>query len=337
MRLAFFARVRDPALLELVDFYRNGIDAFRALGFDVYPATRLADLPRRADLYFTWWWGSGALALLRSIPARKPNIFTGNLQLDDEVGWWQGLGPHRRAVVRACFHAAAANVATARVELDYLARLGAPRRQLLYHGIDTERYRPPDNPSREKRLLTISHLTEANAHRKRLDTVLRAMPIILGAHPDARLEMVGGREDAYPRLRDFAERLGVAHAVEFPGRISTEAKIAAYHRARAYLQPTIYEGFGVSIAEAMASGVPVVTSARGAVREVVGDCGRYVEPDDAAALANEAIALISAPAEAQRLGLAGRDRIAATFSLSHYRAGLARIVTSVLPGWTPPS
>lgn len=337
-RAAFFARLDDPALLRVVDFYRNGIAALEQLGFEVQAATRLAELPARADLYFTWWWGSGGLALLRSLPARRPNIFTGTLQLDPAVGWWEGLGPVRRGIVRACFHLADANVAIARVELGYLERLGAPRRHLLYQGIDTELYRPPPpGAAREARLLTISHLTRSNVARKRVETVLRAMPAILAQRPDVRLDVIGGHEDAYADLRTLAASLGVSHAVEFPGRVSTEAKLAAYQRASVYLQPTVYEGFGVSIAEAMACGLPVVASRRGAVPEVVGDCGQYVEPDDAATLARETLSLLEHRDAAERLGQAARRRIEREFSMSLHCARLARIIEGVLPGWRAPA
>jgi glycosyltransferase involved in cell wall biosynthesis len=324
-------------LLGLVDFYRNGIHAFERLGFEVVAATKLSEIPRRADLYFTWWWGSGALALLRSLPARRPNIFTGTLQLENDIGWWEGLGAGRRAVVRSCFHLADANVAIAGVELEALARLGAPRRHLLHQGIDTATYAPPETARRECRLLTISHLTRSNVHRKRVATALKAMPLVLARFPEARLEVIGGHEDAYEDLTALAASLGISHAVEFPGRVSTAEKVAAYHRASVYLQPTLYEGFGVSIAEAMATGLPVITSARGAVPEVVGDCGRFVEPDDAEGLARDAVWLLSNADDAAQLGARGRERIVRGFSFEQHCAGLATIVSSVLPGWRPPT
>jgi glycosyltransferase involved in cell wall biosynthesis len=163
------------------------------------------------------------------------------------------------------------------------------------------------------------------------------MPAVLARRPDVRLEVIGGHEDAYPELRALCATLGVSHAVEFPGRVSTEAKLAAYQRASVYLQPTVYEGFGVSIAEAMACGLPVVASRRGAVPEVVGECGRFVEPDDAAGLAREALALLEHGDEAERLGRDARRRIEREFSLPLHRARLARIIEGVLPGWRAPA
>ena len=336
MRIGFFARLRDPSLLELVDFYRNDITALRELGFEVVTATRFRDLPTDVHLYFTWWWGSGILALLKSLPRGRPNIFTGTLQLSPELGWWEGLGPIKRGAVRACVHLATANVGICDVEMGYLRQLGGRNIHLVYQGIDTALYHPPAAREPSKTIVTVSHLTRANARRKRLATVIRAAPAVLACHPDACFVMVGGHEDAYPDLAALADSLGVRHAVSFPGRLSTAEKIAVYRRAAVLAQATIYEGFGVSIAEAMACGLPVVTSPRGAVVEVVGDCGLVVEPDDADGMAREIIALLDDPAKGARLGARGRARVVERFSYPVHRAGIARVLQTVLPGWTPP-
>lgn len=337
MRACFFARLRDPSLLDVVDFYRNDIRALEELGFNVHRATSIAQLRTDADLYFTWWWGSGALSLLASLPRRRPNIFTGTLQLLPELGWWEGLGPVRRGVVRGCVRLATANVAICAVELEYLRQLGGSRLHMVPQGIDVERYRPAPGGTREPLVVTVSHLTRANARRKCLATLVRAIPAVLARRPEARFAMIGGHEDAYADLLALATRLGVGDSIEFPGRLSTEEKLAWYHRASVFAQATIYEGFGVSIAEAMACGLPVVTSARGAVPEVVGGCARFVEPQDAAAMADAIVQFLDDPAAALAAGACGRARIVERFSFAAHRDGLARVIASVLPGWRPPA
>jgi glycosyltransferase involved in cell wall biosynthesis len=336
MHVAFFARVKDPALLEVVDFYRNDIMALRELGFRVTTATTWRELPADADLYFTWWWGSGALALLRSIPRRRPNIFTGTLQLSPHVDWWQKLGTIRRSIVRACIKLATANVGICSVEMDYLRQLGGRNLHLVYQGIDTALYSPVADRPRSKTIVTVSHLTRANAKRKCLATVIRAIPAVRSRHPDAKFVMIGAHQDAYPDLLALATELGVTDAISFPGRVSLAEKLATYRSAAMLAQATIYEGFGVSIAEAMACSLPIVTSPRGAVVEVVGDCGRFVEPDDHNAMAQEIIGLLDAPESAAALGSAGRARVVERFSYRAHRAALATVLQAVLPGWSPP-
>lgn len=323
-------------MLDVVDFYRNDITALRELGFEVTTATTLRELPSDADLYFTWWWGSGALSLLQSIPRGRPNIFTGTLQLTPHLDWWTNLGALRRAIVRACVKLSTANVGICSVEMEYLRSLGGKNLHLVYQGIDTELYSPRSEGQRSKTIVTVSHLTRANAKRKCLETVIRAIPLVIAREPDARFVMIGAREDAFPQLSALATELGVQDALSFPGRVTLDEKLAAYRGAAMLAQATIYEGFGVSIAEAMSCGLPVVTSARGAVSEVVGACGRFVEPEDHSAMAREILALLATPEEAALLGARGRARIVDRFSYQAHRSALAGVLRTVLPGWTPP-
>jgi glycosyltransferase involved in cell wall biosynthesis len=330
MRACFFARVRDPALFEIVDFYRNDIEILRQLGFEVVLARTFSEVPWDCDLYFTWWWGPGMMSLAKSLPRGRPNVFTGALQLGPEVQWWQSLGPVKRVVVRSCLHLATANLAISRAELAHLSSLGAPRAQYVPLGIDTELYRPGSGESKGKTVVTVSHLTADNVRRKRLMTVVRAVPLVLAEHSDARFVVVGARESGYQSLVDLARSLGVADAIEFVGRISTEEKIRIYQQASLLAQSTIYEGFGVAQAEAMSCGLPVVTSARGSVPEVVGDCGRYVEPDDAEGMARAIVELLNGPEAAAALGAAGRARIMREYSLSRRRDALSVVFASVM-------
>jgi glycosyltransferase involved in cell wall biosynthesis len=81
----------------------------------------------------------------------------------------------------------------------------------------------------------------------------------------------------------------------------------------------------------MAFGLPVVTSPRGAVVEVVGDSGRLVVLDDHQGMAREIVSLLDDPDEAARLGARGRARVVDRFSYPPHRAALARALQRVLP------
>jgi len=82
-----------------------------------------------------------------------------------------------------------------------------------------------------------------------------------------------------------AHKLGVAHLVELTGFV-TDADLARYLRsAHLFFFPSLYEGFGLPLAEAMACGVPVVTSNVASMPEVCGDLGYYADPNDPIAMA----------------------------------------------------
>jgi glycosyltransferase involved in cell wall biosynthesis len=73
--------------------------------------------------------------------------------------------------------------------------------------------------------------------------------------------------------------------------VAEEDKVALYQQARAFLYPTLYEGFGLPALEALACGVPVIGSNASSVPEIVGDAGILVDPKDARAMAGALIAV----------------------------------------------
>jgi alpha-1,3-rhamnosyl/mannosyltransferase len=94
--------------------------------------------------------------------------------------------------------------------------------------------------------------------------------------------------------------------------------------ASAYCLPSLYEGFGLTVLEAMACGAPVVVSDRGSLPEVVGQAGVIVAPD-VQAVSSALGALLSDPDRAQRLGAAGAQR-AAAFTWERTADGWLRVL-----------
>jgi glycosyltransferase involved in cell wall biosynthesis len=118
---------------------------------------------------------------------------------------------------------------------------------------------------------------------KRIERVLAAAAVLQQEHlPDARVAIVG--VDRFPKyataLRAMAKTLGLREP-QFTGRVTDAELSALYLRARAFLTLSEHEGFCVPVVEAMATGVPVVASARAAIPSTMGDAGILVDdPDD---------------------------------------------------------
>ena len=111
--------------------------------------------------------------------------------------------------------------------------------------------------------------------------------VISGGADDVAIAADGARHT----LGEMASALGVLGDVRFIGRPPDVDKPALYAMARAFLYPTLYEGFGLPALEAMASGVPVVGSNASSVPEVVGESGMLVDPLDARVMAGALIAV----------------------------------------------
>jgi glycosyltransferase involved in cell wall biosynthesis len=124
--------------------------------------------------------------------------------------------------------------------------------------------------------------------------------------PGAPLLVVAGSVDPHAGDARRLEAASAAGRVKFLGRVSEAELASLYARARALVHPSLYEGFGFSVLEAMAAGCPVVACRAGAVPEVAGDAAILVEPGDAAALA-EALRRVAAD-EGLRRDLSARGR-----------------------------
>lgn len=142
--------------------------------------------------------------------------------------------------------------------------------------------------------------------RKNLPVLLRAFALLAKVRPDLDLVLVGPAgwgDDAEERTLT-AELSGRVHVL---GRLPDEELAAAYAGARVFAFPSIWEGFGLPVLEAMAHGTPVVTSADTCMAEITGsDAGLLVPATDASALAEALEA--AAGSEHDRLAAAGIER-----------------------------
>jgi glycosyltransferase involved in cell wall biosynthesis len=139
----------------------------------------------------------------------------------------------------------------------------------------------PDGPARDGRpyLLFVGAL---NA-RKDPVTAIEALPL---TNSDLKLVLAGPDKGDGKEARKAVERLGLGSRVEFAGHVEKAELAALYRGAECLVFPSRYEGFGLPVLEAMASGTPVVATAAGAIPEVAGDAAILVEPGDPAALAD---------------------------------------------------
>ena len=121
---------------------------------------------------------------------------------------------------------------------------------------------------------------------KNLHNVLRAFARARELRPfDAALVSVGDRGATDLKTRQLCELLGIADKTHFTGHLPQDALAAVYQGASLFLYPTLYEGFGLPVIEAMASGVPVITSNGSALREIAEGFAHLVDPLDVEELA----------------------------------------------------
>ncbi len=148
--------------------------------------------------------------------------------------------------------------------------------------------------------------------RKNIATLLRAFARVSANMGDGVRLVIGGKAHGnaalYPNPAPLVQELGIAGSVIFTGSISTEEKVAFYQMADCYAAPSIYEGFGLTLLEAMTCGVPVVAADASCTPEVVGDAGILVAPQDVAGFANAIALVLNDDVLVQRMHQQGLDR-----------------------------
>ena len=147
---------------------------------------------------------------------------------------------------------------------------------------------------------------------KNLPRLVRAFAQVAPAHPDLAL-VFAGRGEGNPALGRLAQQLGLSDRVLLVGQLSDAQIRTCFARARFFAFPSLIEGFGLPVLEAMASGCPVLTSNCSSLAEVAGQAAVLVDPLDTAAIAAGMQRLLTDSALRQRLSCRGRQR-AATFT-----------------------
>ncbi|MDX2937491.1 glycosyltransferase family 4 protein [Streptomyces ipomoeae] len=267
------------------------------------------------------------------------------LELDAAEGW------QRRMSVRRWYAFTRMQKRVARRLPSVLTVSGTSRQEIVDHlgvrddrihvvhiGADTDLFAPDPSVARiPGRIVTTS---SADVPLKGLVFLVEALAKVRTEHPAAHLVVVGKRAEDGP-VAQAIERYGLEGAVEFVKGISDAELVDLVRSAEISCVPSLYEGFSLPAAEAMATGTPLVATTGGAIPEVAGPDGETclaVRPGDAGALAAAIGRLLGDPELRQRLGHAGRERVLRRFTWAKAAEGtVARYREAIAQGPTPTS
>ncbi len=149
--------------------------------------------------------------------------------------------------------------------------------------------------------------------RKNVGTLIRALATVRRRHPEARLVIAGKPGLGAQAIHELAASLGVSEAVRFLGYIDDAALRRLYATCAAHVHAAWYEGFGLTVLEAMVQGSPVIASGASSIPEVTGDAALLVDPADPQAWAAAMERVLEDPKLRDSLSAGGRER-AAMFS-----------------------
>lgn len=194
------------------------------------------------------------------------------------------------------------------------------RIRVSFCGVDHETFRLRPEVARESGLI-VSTVSSDLPH-KGLVLLIEAMAAVAAARPEARLHVVGELKDG-PAKAAIA-RLGLGERVAYGGRLAPPQMAELFARAAVVVSPSLFEGFGLPAAEAMACGAAVAVTDGGAPPEVVGDAGLVVPAGEVRPLAEAIVRLLGDEALRADLGRRGAARARKLFSWrAHAEAAVA--------------
>jgi glycosyltransferase involved in cell wall biosynthesis len=289
----------------VVDAVTGALGIGRPLKWRGYAAALDAILPD----FEGWVFVHGEPAIVAPIRKARPKARIALYCHYELFNWYTG------AEVRRVLHRCNAAICVSDHVREYVLRKAGgsiDRLWMVPNGIDTERFRPlasgvPGDPV----VLYVGRMEP----EKGVHLLVAACRQLKDRGVRFRLRVVGGKYlgEGSPvgpyQHRLAADAAALGDQVEFIPFVDRMNIPAVYQSAAIFCAPSIWdEPFGLTVAEAMSSGLPVVLSRRGALPVVAGDAGVYFDPPDVAALADRLAELLADEPRRRALGAAGRAR-----------------------------
>jgi len=192
--------------------------------------------------------------------------------------------------------------------------------RVVYNGIDTEIYTVNEEASQSRDGLIM--VANTDDRKKGVLYLLQALRLLRERGTKLTIVDDAARHSSYiedvgplPSYgSELVRKLNLDGMVHFTGRLTREELARRYAAARIAVVPSLYEGFGLPAAEAMACGTPVIATTGGALPEVVGDAGILVPPRSANALAAAIRQLINDKQAQRQMSEAGKKRVREQFN-----------------------
>jgi glycosyltransferase involved in cell wall biosynthesis len=261
--------------------------------------------------------------------------------IPDAFQWYDRLY-HKLCVPFYLRRADAIVTVSHKVKQDVVAFTGTPPEKIvpIYNGFDPRLFHQRHDPEVMEEVRTRYHLPDQFIlwvgqiyPPKNVERLLQAFKLIA---PDIPHQLVLAGE---PRWRAtgvwrLTESLGLQDRIRFTDWVPHEHLPILYNLAELFVLPSLYEGFGIPLLEAMASGCPVVTSEAGSPPEVVGDAAQLVNPYDVSAIAHGMAMVLSNPALRHTMIARGLER-AKLFSWERCAAEMLALFETVHAGRRP--
>jgi len=282
---------------------------------------------RTHDLVFGWFasWHTFLPLLFARLQGKPSVLIVGGYDVANlpRIGYGHQRGGLKKWVSRWTMRCATRLVTISHYsESETTGNASIPQQRVrtVYIGVPDSFGSLPPAP-RARMVLTVGNVDRANLQRKGHEPFVRTAALM----PDVNFVLVGTwKDEAIEYLRSIA-----SPNVTFTGRVSDEDLLEYYRRAAVYVQVSLHEGFGLSVAEAMLGGCIPVINRVGSLPEVTGDVGMFIESPEPAVIAQAVERALSYPDEARATI---RQRILDEFPMAKRGELLERLIRPLMNG-----
>jgi len=193
----------------------------------------------------------------------------------------------------------------------------------VYNSVDIEEYENYEHIEFDKKIFRDEQTNKTKVlffglicQRKGVHDIIKIIPQITSKHPDALFIFAGTSGDFTKKLENFIAQSKITNNILYLKNVSDRIKVQLFLQSDIFLLPTYSEGLPIALLEAMAFGLPVVTTPVGAIPEVIedGKNGFLVDPGDTKALSERIVALIENPVLWETMRKNNTQRINAEFT-----------------------
>lgn len=291
MKACFFT-TSDYAQVLREQYTYADINILKDLGFDVQFANTLGMIPFNCDLYFSWWASGSVYPLIIAKLLNKPNIVVagGNeaiLYRDSVTNKPHGYLAStffKKMATRWTLKHSTSVIAVSNFMTPGLIKLGCSNPHVIHNCVDTNIFCPDEDVTREF-ITTSFRLDDSPTLIKRGENFIKAAAILNKINSNLKFLIIGHKGNSFNKLKKLSDDLGLDNRLIFTGAIDNIEVVHYLQRSICFVQPSDTETFGVAVAEAMSVECPVVISNRGALSELAGSLGIYVDQNSAESIA----------------------------------------------------
>ncbi len=258
-------------------------------------------LPRIQELY--------PLAVTIHHPITKDH----KLEMESASNWkerlsskrWHSFLPMQKSVARKLNNIICVS-GPSKVDVVQEFNVDPKKVEVILNGIDIETFKP----HAEANIIKNKIVTTASADipLKGLRLLICALPKVIKEFPQTTLEVIG-RSPKESKIRKLITELGLNERIIFRSELSEKEIVEIYSTSEIAVIPSLYEGFGFGAGEAMACGVPLISTDSGGLKDVIGDSAVKIKSGSVEEIENEIISLFNDQVKREELSLKGRQRM----------------------------